>query len=106
MTREKRAGRPLNERIGFWLTLTGLLLAIISIALYIWPLGFSQRLLRTFHLIVLSLWIIGPPAWFVVETQFLVADRQDWKLKQNQELLSKVWLGVSALLALLMNKIC
>jgi len=62
--------------------------------------------LRTFHLIVLSLWIIGPPAWFVVETQFLVADRQDWKLKQNQELLSKVWLGVSALLALLMNKLC
>ncbi len=106
MTQKKRADRPSNKRIGFWLTLAGLLLAVISIALYIWTLGFAQPVLRTFHLIVLSLWIIGPPAWFVVETQFLVADRQDWKLKQNQELLSKVWLGVSALLALLMNKLC
>ena len=106
MTHVNSADRPLNERIGFWLTLVGLLLAIVSIALSIWTLGFSQPALRRFHLIVLGLWIIGPPAWFVVETQFLVLDRQDWKLKQNQELFSKVWLGVSALLALLMNKVC
>jgi hypothetical protein len=59
MTQKKRADRPLNERIGFWLTLGGLLLAVISIALYIWTPGFAQPVLRTFHLIVLSLWIIG-----------------------------------------------
>src|SRR5271156_3276310 len=47
MTHLDSANRPLNERIGFCLTLVGLLLAIISIVLYIWTLGFSQATLRT-----------------------------------------------------------
>ena len=72
-------------------------MAVVSIALYC----LRPRELRSFHLVVLGLWLVVPPIWFVIETMWLVKDRQNVELKQSQELISKVWAGVSALLAML-----
>jgi hypothetical protein len=79
MAQEKHAHRPLNERIGFWLTLIGLLLAIISIALYIWALGFSQPVFHTAnwqlrltgpkHRRSVSLWLPWRPLMFCLPYQ-------------------------------------
>jgi hypothetical protein len=100
MKKTKNDAHPLNVKIGFVLASLGLLTAVTSLALYFLP---RPERFRIVHLVVLGLWLVVPPIWFVIEAQRLVKDRQDVNFKQDQEMYSKVWAGVSAFLALLTN---
>ena len=76
--------------------MVGLTLAAASIATY----GLCTTEFKVFHHVVLCLWIIAPPLWFLIETLYLAEDRHDSNMVQTQELMSKLWVAVSVLLGL------
>lgn len=57
--------------------------------------------------LVLAIWTVVPPIWFLVEWQVLLKSGagkdKEWfeRFKHSQELASKVWLAVAAVLAAL-----
>jgi hypothetical protein len=85
-------------RNGMMLGAVGIILAICSVYRYI----FCGDLTYTthphyFHLWVLGLWIVVPPAWFAIEGLYL-SDLLDKRVARKQDLLAKVWAGVVGLL--------
>jgi hypothetical protein len=92
------SGKPRNVQVGTILAALGLGLAVFSVAMYIFG-DFGTKHHVAFHLVTLGLWLVVPPLWFVLESVWMVNDRTDPSLVRTQELLSKVWAGISALLA-------
>jgi hypothetical protein len=96
--------RPLNVKLGIGVTTIGAVLAGISVYLYAydaWRRVDATRKVAAFHLIVLCLWIIVPPVWFAFET-YLAGPHHDLnKLRKSQEVFSRIWVGVSAMLGVL-----
>lgn len=91
-------------KVAFVFSSIGLVLAATSVVLYIYPALWSPDREKVFHVIVLGLWFVFPPVWFVVETQYFARDWSDQRkteLKNTQDLMAKLWVGVSALLAFL-----
>ena len=79
-------------------------LAVASIVLYASPGHWSCRNEKVFHLIVLGLWLVVPPVWFMVEARWVKVKRTraaTVKLKETQEFVTKIWAGISALLGVL-----
>jgi hypothetical protein len=102
----RRRSVALNVKRGFAVVLStvGSLLAVASIVLYAFPAIWDVQKEKVFHFVVLGLWLLGPPIWFVYESLILAKSYNETrkaKLKGTQELISKVWLGVSALLGVL-----
>ena len=63
---------------------------------------------KVFHFVVLGLWLVVPPLWFAIESMYFAkfwsAERKV-RLKETQEIVTKIWAGVSALLALLASEL-
>jgi hypothetical protein len=91
---------PRNVKIGNIVAGSGISLAVLSIIVHCLPLHARQPFL-VFNFLVLSLWLVGPPIWFIIESAILVDNRFDASLKLNQDLYAKLWVGVSTLLGAL-----
>jgi hypothetical protein len=103
-------GQRNNVRTGKVLASIGGCLAAASIWFYCFPGTWmdvvqDSRGRAEFHLFVLGLWFLAPPIWFVYEMQFYKwtpAEKEE--LRRTQELFSRVWIAVSALLGFLWNQ--
>jgi hypothetical protein len=95
-----------NEAVGFVLGSIGTALAAISVVLYVRPRLWVWDCyhLQAFQLGILCLWIIAPPCWFALESMALLKDEVpavQENARRTQEIVSKVWVGVSAMLGVL-----
>jgi hypothetical protein len=91
--------RPTHEVWGQGFAITGGILALLSVGLYL----LNPHKYQPIHLGILASWVLGPPLWFILETYRLVEKdkRIDPHFRLAQELFSKLWLAASAFIGAL-----
>jgi len=96
--------KPLNVKIGIIVSAIGIILAGASIFLYVldgWCGIEPSKTEKAVQLVILCIWIVSPPLWFAVEPLLTKEKKLTEELRQGQEIVARIWLGVSAMLGLL-----
>jgi hypothetical protein len=95
-------------RVFFWVSLPLVPASFLAIFMEYAPFGFIKRSggvpISIFDLVVYAIWTLVPPAWFFLEYNFLFPSELKVKdvaledMKYTQELASKFWIALVALL--------